>query len=153
MIHCKKCNSPMEPGIALANTTTTMPDFINDDACVTYSVGGPGKLIECLKCPACGWSVKTNFDTHWYSISSCGSVRLNERLGLCAKEEWRGKCCCTCKYRLEDFYHCTTAAHAEPGKCVCSEHKGWVCAPEETDRVYSGWTEHGLCEMHCFKEA
>ena len=53
---CRKCGSPMAPGIALANTMTGTGDFGRDDV-VTMSPGGPGKLIDCDKCTACGWSV------------------------------------------------------------------------------------------------
>ena len=36
-----------------------MPDFIGDTTsyCRTMHAGGPGKLIDCLKCPCCGHSV------------------------------------------------------------------------------------------------
>jgi hypothetical protein len=34
------------------------------------------------------------------------------------------------------------------GGCVCGIAKGWICAPPESDRAHSGWTEHGICEMH-----
>lgn len=54
--NCRKCGSPMAPGIALANTMTGTGDFGRDDV-VTMSPGGPGKLIDCDKCTACGWSV------------------------------------------------------------------------------------------------
>ena len=37
------------------NTLTGMGDFGDDDVS-TLSYGGPGKLVNCLKCPACGHS-------------------------------------------------------------------------------------------------
>lgn len=58
-------------------------------------------------------------------------------------------CCCTCQYRLTDHYHCTTASEMrkEKGGCVCGTFKGYVCAAPEMPVVYSGWSEHGMCEM------
>lgn len=73
----------------------------------------------------------------------------------CMKERWRGRCCCNCRWHIEDFHHCTTAweLRSEKGGCVCDEHKGWICMAPEMEHAYSGWTEHGLCEMHDFAVA
>jgi len=57
----------------------------------------------------------------------------------------RGSCCCNCRWHVEDFHHCTTVPDRKG--CVCSEHKGWICMAEG-DRAHSGWSEHGMCEMH-----
>lgn len=54
---CKKCEGDMQPGIAMGQTLTGMPDFPGDRHATTVSPGGPGKLIDCMKCTACGWSV------------------------------------------------------------------------------------------------
>ena len=35
---------------------TGMPDFPHDNHAVTLSAGGPGYLMACLKCNACGYS-------------------------------------------------------------------------------------------------
>lgn len=52
---CRRCGAQMGNGIAMQQTYTCgSPDF---GECVTFSPGGPGRLIECRKCPACGWSV------------------------------------------------------------------------------------------------
>ena len=65
----------------------------------------------------------------------------------------KGRCCCNCRYHLEDMWHCTTTPKPKRveehkiGECVCGKHKGWICAPEIGER-YSGWTEHGICELH-----
>lgn len=57
-----------------------------------------------------------------------------------------GHCCCGCRWHIEDFHHCTTVK--ERDHCVCSEHKCWIClAPEMDGFAYSGWSEHGMCEM------
>lgn len=73
----------------------------------------------------------------------------------CQKENWKGRCCCTCRWHIEDFHHCTTAWAMRKGKggCVCGEHKGWICMPPELERAHSGWSEHGMCEMHEFAVA
>lgn len=54
---CRQCGGAMLPGIALAQTVTGSPDFVGDDAVVTLSPGGPGRMVDCLKCENCGWSV------------------------------------------------------------------------------------------------
>ena len=47
----------MKPGIALEQTYTGSPDFPGGKV-VTMSPGGPGRLVECMKCEKCGWSVR-----------------------------------------------------------------------------------------------
>lgn len=47
---CKRCAALMRPGTAMQSTTYT-----GDEG--TCSPAGPGRLIECSKCTACGWSV------------------------------------------------------------------------------------------------
>ena len=55
---CKHCNGEMKPGKAFQSTFNSgMPDFPGDKNVVTLSPGGPGKLIDCLKCVSCGWSM------------------------------------------------------------------------------------------------
>ena len=53
---CRKCGSAMKPGKAIAATYTGIPDFPGGEVC-TVSAGGQGKLIDCMKCIKCGWSV------------------------------------------------------------------------------------------------
>lgn len=55
-VNCKHCNTPMRPGLAIQQTYTGTPDFPGGEV-VTMSPSGPGKLIDCIKCPQCGWSV------------------------------------------------------------------------------------------------
>lgn len=55
-VPCRRCGSNMAPGIAIEQTYTGIPDFPGDKV-VTLWPGGPGCVIQCLKCPACGWSV------------------------------------------------------------------------------------------------
>lgn len=55
---CRKCGGPMVPGIATGQTFTPgTPDFPGDKTACTVSAGGPGVLIDCMKCETCGWSV------------------------------------------------------------------------------------------------
>ena len=56
---CKQpgCGGEMRPGIATGQTFTAgAPDFHDSDV-VTLNAGGPGAVIDCMKCSACGWSV------------------------------------------------------------------------------------------------
>ena len=46
----------MWPGIAMGQTFSGSPDFSGGPV-VTISPAGPGVLIDCLKCPQCGYSV------------------------------------------------------------------------------------------------
>lgn len=64
------------------------------------------------------------------------------------------RCCCTCQWHIEDFHHCETIDRSkfEDNDCVCSLHKGWCCEVIR-GRVYSGWSEHGSCELHKRREA
>lgn len=52
---CPNCHSSMQPGVALEQTYGGTPEWPGADV-VTMSTGGPGKLIDCLKCPICGFS-------------------------------------------------------------------------------------------------
>lgn len=57
---CRKCNTPMQPSKAIEQTWREgLPDFIGGkklETIRTMHAGGPGKLVDCMKCPACGWS-------------------------------------------------------------------------------------------------
>lgn len=54
---CYKCNVPLVAGKAMESTLTGIPDFPGDPYPVTVSPGGPGRLVDCLKCSECGHSV------------------------------------------------------------------------------------------------
>lgn len=55
---CRKCGGAMRPGVAIEQTYSAgAPDFPGDTHGVTMSPAGPGQLIDCSKCEACGWSV------------------------------------------------------------------------------------------------
>lgn len=57
VMDCKKCRTEMKAGKATGQTVSGgIKDFESDARSITLSVGGPGVLIDCLKCPACGWS-------------------------------------------------------------------------------------------------
>ena len=53
---CRRCGGEMRPGKAMQQTFTGAPDFPGKDV-VTLSPGGPGVLVDCLKCSQCGHSV------------------------------------------------------------------------------------------------
>ena len=69
----------------------------------------------------------------------------NDGLGGCMLGSEFHACCCTCRYHHEDFHHCTTTKD-RGNRCVCSDHKGWICMGLE--RAHSGWSAHGMCELH-----
>jgi hypothetical protein len=53
-----------------------------------------------------------------------------------------GQCCCTCLNHLTDVTHPIT------GEKSHGEFKGWICFPPEFEgKAFSGWSEHGMCEM------
>lgn len=54
---CKKCGGEMRLGKAIEQTWIGSPDFPGDTQYITMSPGGQGKLIDCMKCASCGWSV------------------------------------------------------------------------------------------------
>lgn len=53
---CRKCAGQMRDGKAISQTFTGTPDFSNGEV-VTLSPGGSGKMVDCMKCEDCGWSV------------------------------------------------------------------------------------------------
>ena len=60
-MNCRKCKRSgkdveMVKSQAMASTTAGAEDFPNSWIVTHYS-GGPGRLVDCLKCPECGWSV------------------------------------------------------------------------------------------------
>lgn len=55
---CRKCGGEMLAGKAMVSTFTAgLPDFPGDKRGITMSPGGPGSLVDCMKCRNCGWSV------------------------------------------------------------------------------------------------
>jgi hypothetical protein len=60
----------------------------------------------------------------------------------CYEPEHRGRCCCNCRYRLLDRSHPLT----DGGRIT--HQRGWICKKPELNGAFSGWSEHGLCEMH-----
>lgn len=53
---CRKCGGKMIQSKAIQETYTGIPDFPDGEVC-TVSHGGTGRLIDCMKCEQCGWSV------------------------------------------------------------------------------------------------
>ena len=56
---CKKCYHAMIPSTAIQQTFVTgSSDFPGEQTRgITVSPGGPGTVIDCLKCENCGWSI------------------------------------------------------------------------------------------------
>lgn len=54
-VKCRKCGGNMKPGQALRNIATC--DSLDMGEAVTVSEGTKAKLIDCMKCEKCGWSV------------------------------------------------------------------------------------------------
>ena len=57
---CPRCKAgKLRPGKAIEQTWVAgIGDFDDKAIGITMSVGGPGKLIDCLKCDACGHSIQ-----------------------------------------------------------------------------------------------
>ncbi len=53
---CPRCKVKMTDGQALIEELDGYPDFIGDDTVCTLSASGRAKLIDCIKCPECGFS-------------------------------------------------------------------------------------------------
>ena len=67
-MNCPKCKVPMLPGKAMQSTWVGSPDFPGQDGTeheCTMNAGGPGKLINCIKCPECGYSIDGELDHDW----------------------------------------------------------------------------------------
>ena len=47
----------MVEGKALVDQMDGIPDFIGDDFVCTVSPNGKADLVDCYKCPKCGYSV------------------------------------------------------------------------------------------------
>lgn len=58
-VSCCHCGVTMQPGKALQETLVVgLSDFGDGDMRgQTVSAGGPGEVVDCLKCPSCGYSV------------------------------------------------------------------------------------------------
>lgn len=57
----------------------------------------------------------------------------------CNLEQYNS-CCCTCRYRVNDWSHPVT-----DGESIM-RRRGYICANPELGH-YSGWKEHGMCEV------
>ena len=57
---CPRCKAgKLRPGKAIEQTWVAgIGDFDSREFGITMSAGGPGKLIDCLKCDACGYSIR-----------------------------------------------------------------------------------------------
>lgn len=57
---CRKCGGEMKPGKAMGQTAVARRPARDAHDVRTFYAGGTGKLIDCLKCSACGWSVSAS---------------------------------------------------------------------------------------------
>ena len=59
-VTCPRCAVALVPGMALENTLCGFHDFPGERSTkgMTLSYSGPARQIACLKCPACGHSVR-----------------------------------------------------------------------------------------------
>lgn len=55
-MNCPKHNVPLQPGKAIEQTCVPTGEWSEVNTC-WMRFGGPGRLINCLKCPVCGLSV------------------------------------------------------------------------------------------------
>jgi hypothetical protein len=53
---CRKCGGSMSSGKAIVPTWGGIPDFPCGPV-VTMTTRGTGKIIDCMKCSRCGYSV------------------------------------------------------------------------------------------------
>ena len=66
---CPRCAVKLVDGQCMISTLNVgIPDFIgqdpNDLRGQTLSAGGPGKLVDCWKCPECGFSIAKENKTY-----------------------------------------------------------------------------------------
>lgn len=59
MTKCPRCQVEMQLGKAIEQTWAGTPEWEGDEIC-TLSPAGPGKLVDCLKCPQCGYSRRSD---------------------------------------------------------------------------------------------
>lgn len=55
---CRHCGGQMKPSKAIAQTWAGQPEW-EGDTIYTMSPSGPGRMIDCMKCEKCGYSVTT----------------------------------------------------------------------------------------------
>lgn len=54
--NCGKCATPLKSGVYLVPNYSGIPDFPGGEVVTLSPAPGPGYLLSCMKCPACGWS-------------------------------------------------------------------------------------------------
>jgi hypothetical protein len=87
-----------------------------------------------------GW-ISYDFHTTPPSVTTVRELASPTGSG-CYAPEHHGRCCCNCRYHLRDHSHPLT----DGGRITAQ--RGWLCSPPELDAAFSGWSEHGMCEMH-----
>jgi hypothetical protein len=61
-----------------------------------------------------------------------------------------GRCCCNCNYQMMAVGHPWNKK--DWLKTPITEHVAYACCSPEMDRVTLFETEHGMCEMHEWKD-
>lgn len=73
---------------------------------------------------------------------------MNEYQCTANDEHSQGRCCHNCKWHISDRSHPST----DGGRVI--NQRGWICVGfifmEGDPIAFSGWPEHGLCEIHEF---
>lgn len=54
---CTRCGGAMKPGKAMGQTAVARRSSRGPNDVRTFYAGGSGRLIDCMKCERCGWSV------------------------------------------------------------------------------------------------
>lgn len=87
---CPKCGAAMRPGIAMGQTMVGQPEWPGDTI-YTQSPGGPGYIMDCLKCTNCGHSI-TSVDAWSLMVSGIllrGALAIAEHtLQTCTDRSW-----------------------------------------------------------------
>lgn len=76
------------------------------------------------------------------SLCGCAYIENREEVMSTCQIHKYGSCCCNCKFHLADHSHPGT----DGGRVI--NQRGWICSPPESEMAFSGWTDHGMCEMH-----
>lgn len=82
---CKRCGGTMQAGIAIEQTYAGIPDFPGDGHVCTVSPAGPGRVIDCMKCENCGWSVTNSVPGTCKPVMDCGEAGHDE--GRCGNAQ------------------------------------------------------------------
>lgn len=69
----------------------------------------------------------------------------------CYKEEWKGRCCCTCKWQRPISGHPWNKNIPQFNGSI-TDVVAWGCTVTDMPTIVLFETEHGMCEMHEFRK-